>query len=83
LSGGGGGNSTAQSHVMSRGQIEMAQWGLRRRGVNVPADGNLDRGTQRALAQFQRDNGLPVTGLPDPGTLSALQAARRLGSAAR
>jgi peptidoglycan hydrolase-like protein with peptidoglycan-binding domain len=61
---------------MSRGQVEAAQWGLRRRGINVPADGNLDRRTQRALAEFQRDNGLPATGLPDPATMDRLSRPR-------
>jgi peptidoglycan hydrolase-like protein with peptidoglycan-binding domain len=61
---------------MSRGHVETAQWGLRRRGINVPADGNLDPRTQRALAEFQRDNGLPVTGIPDSATMSRLGATR-------
>lgn len=64
------------SYVMSRGQVEAAQWGLRRRGMNVPADGNLDPVTQRALAQFQRENALPATGLPDPVTVNRLGGPR-------
>jgi peptidoglycan hydrolase-like protein with peptidoglycan-binding domain len=64
----------AASMVLSRGRIETAQWGLRRRGIAVDADGNLDPSTQQALAQFQRENRLPVTGLPDAATMRALTA---------
>jgi peptidoglycan hydrolase-like protein with peptidoglycan-binding domain len=59
--------------VLSRGMVETVQWSLRRRGVNVPADGNLDPSTQRALAQFQRASGLPPTGIPDAATLARLR----------
>lgn len=68
--------AAAQSIVMSRGPVETAQWGLRRHGHDLPADGNLDRSTQRAFAEFQRDNGLPATCSPDPATLNRLGAAR-------
>jgi peptidoglycan hydrolase-like protein with peptidoglycan-binding domain len=53
--------------------VETAQWSLRRRGISVPADGDLDARTQQALAQFQRANNLPVTGMPDAATLARLR----------
>jgi S1-C subfamily serine protease len=45
-----------------------------------PADGAMGPRTREALAAFQRDQGLPVTGEPDRATLAAL--ARAVGARA-
>jgi hypothetical protein len=53
-------------------------WGLVALGYPLPrlwADGLLGGKTRDAMNDFQRDNGLPLTALPDRRTIKALQAA--------
>ena len=43
--------------------ISHLQSQLKERGYDVEIDGDLDRKTQRALRDFQRDNDLPLAGV--------------------
>jgi uncharacterized protein len=57
------------------GVVRRLQEALNARGYDAgPADGIAGSRTRRALALFQRDNGLPVTSAPDPGTIEMLLA---------
>jgi len=56
-----------------------AQEGLRRIGyLSEPASGIMDAETKAALERFQKENGLPVTGMPDAITRKALDEAVEL-----
>ncbi len=44
-------------------QVESLQQALDQRGYDVDVDGFFGRGTESAVRQFQRDRGLPVTGI--------------------
>lgn len=56
--------------------IRQAQQLLVQLGYDAgPIDGVMGRKTKSAIAAFQRDAGLPVTGQPDDQLLSALQSA--------
>ena len=58
---------------ISRDMVRQAQEQLREQGLYRGADdGVIGSGTRRAVAQFQRRNGLPVTGSLDETTLSRL-----------
>src|SRR4051812_47774006 len=61
----------------SRGEdVRGLQSGLARLGfLSGPADGVFGRGTERALATFQRQKGLTPDGIAGPRTLAALDAA--------
>ena len=53
--------------------VQRAEEALAERGFDPgPADGTFDDATADALAAFQRDEGIPVTRLPDQQTLFAL-----------
>ena len=59
---------------LSRADMQQVQEKLRGDGLyHGRIDGMSGPGTQQALRTFQRKNGLPVTGTPDPQTLSSLQ----------
>ncbi|MGO1073867.1 peptidoglycan-binding protein [Lysobacter sp. CA199] len=67
----------------SRGQdVELLQYRLQRVGYRGPDDGPLpqnghfDATTEHAVRQFQRDQGLPDTGLADPTTQQTMLAAQ-------
>ena len=54
-------------------EVRQAQEMLREQGLyRGRADGVIGSSTKRAIAQFQRRNGLPVTGSLDEATLSGL-----------
>jgi hypothetical protein len=58
---------------ISRGAVRQAQEQLREQGLYRGADdGVIGSGTRRAVAQFQRRNGLRATGSLDEETLSRL-----------
>jgi hypothetical protein len=53
--------------------VSQVQSALNRAGYDAGiADGHMGRRTRSALSNFQRDNGLPVTGSIDPQTAQAL-----------
>jgi peptidoglycan hydrolase-like protein with peptidoglycan-binding domain len=57
----------------SAAQIQQAQQELKSKGLyNGPIDGVAGTETQSALAQFQRQNGLPQTAMLDQQTLARL-----------
>jgi hypothetical protein len=59
---------------LSRADMQQIQEKLRSDGLyHGRIDGLSGPGTQQALRTYQRKNGLPVTGTPDPQTLSSLQ----------
>ena len=58
--------------VISPNHIRRAQDALRARGLNPGDDGKLDENTQEALAQFQKQNNLPATGVLDDKTAAKL-----------
>jgi peptidoglycan hydrolase-like protein with peptidoglycan-binding domain len=61
---------------LSRSDVQQIQEKLRSDGLyHGQIDGLMGPGTQQALRTYQRKNGLPVTGTPDPQTLSSLQIA--------
>jgi S1-C subfamily serine protease len=63
------------------GSVAAAQRALAALGYSPgPADGAMGPRTRQALAAFQRDQGLPVTGEPDRPTMAAL--ARAVGARA-
>lgn len=60
-----------------RDQIRAVQRALRRKGYDISVvDGTFGDKTERALRKFQKVQGLPVTGLFDERTLSALKIGR-------
>jgi peptidoglycan hydrolase-like protein with peptidoglycan-binding domain len=55
-------------------QIQQAQQELKSKGLyNGPIDGVASPETQTAIAQFQRQNGLPQTAMLDQQTLARLR----------
>ncbi|MEM6488687.1 MAG: peptidoglycan-binding domain-containing protein, partial [Pseudomonadota bacterium] len=67
------GSATAQT----RGQIAAAQGALTQAGYDAgPADGLMGPKTRGALADWQRDRGLPADGTLDPATLARLTGAQ-------
>ncbi len=57
--------------------IKWVQWHLQRKGYNIGAsgiDGQYGSGTQEAVKQFQRANGLTVDGIVGEKTRAALEA---------
>src|SRR5688500_803718 len=71
------GAATAALRFGARGEdVRPAQNGLKQLGLlQGPADGIYGRGTERAVAQFQRQHGLTPDGVLGPRTLAALEAA--------
>lgn len=60
-----------------RDQIRAVQRALLRKGYDISViDGTFGEKTERALRKFQKVQGLPVTGLFDERTLSALKIGR-------
>lgn len=66
-----------------RGQdVELLQYRLQRVGYQspdgtpLPQHGEYDTATERAVRQFQRDQGLPDTGVADPTTQQTILAAQ-------
>jgi peptidoglycan hydrolase-like protein with peptidoglycan-binding domain len=60
----------------SRDEIRQVQEQLQAQGLyNGPIDGIVGRGTKRALAQFQQENGLPATATLDQQTYARLSGA--------
>jgi peptidoglycan hydrolase-like protein with peptidoglycan-binding domain len=65
-------NTQGQANV-SPSTVQLAQQELKSKGLyNGPIDGVAGPETQSALAQFQRQNGLPQTAMLDPQTLARL-----------
>jgi peptidoglycan hydrolase-like protein with peptidoglycan-binding domain len=59
---------------LSRADMQQIQEKLRSDGLyHGRIDGLSGPGTQQALRTYQRKNGLPVSGTPDPQTLASLQ----------
>ena len=52
--------------------IRRAQEALRAKGLNPGDSGKLDQETQEALANFQKQNSLPATGMLDDKTATKL-----------
>jgi peptidoglycan endopeptidase LytE len=66
-----------------RDQIRAVQRALRRKGYDIKTiDGTFGEKTERALRKFQKAQNLPVTGLLDDRSLTALQIGKR-GAAGR
>lgn len=59
---------------MAATSVENLQAYLNKRGANVDVDGIMGPQTAGAVSQFQKNNGLPVTGKPDEATIAALLA---------
>ncbi len=57
-------------------QVKELQNALRSVGLDVKADGVMGAKTEAALRQFQKENGLKVTGVLDGATVQALGAER-------
>jgi peptidoglycan hydrolase-like protein with peptidoglycan-binding domain len=66
------GRGTANLATLPPAQIQALQSALNRAGVSVAVDGQAGPETQRALQQYQRDNGLAVTGELDDQTRARL-----------
>jgi murein DD-endopeptidase MepM/ murein hydrolase activator NlpD len=67
-------HAAAGSGQPGKAQIRQAQRRLHQAGFDPgPLDGLLGRRTRAALRNYQTYRGLPVTGEPDPATLTALQ----------
>lgn len=64
---------TEPSRLVFMAQARLAALGYDPGGV----DGKAGPATRRAIEQFQRDRGLPVTGQVTPGLLAVLEAAAR------
>jgi peptidoglycan hydrolase-like protein with peptidoglycan-binding domain len=60
-------------HAMSRRRTEEIQTALNKDGAKLAVDGIYGPKTRAALAEFQKQNGLKVTGHVDPATLHKLQ----------
>ena len=59
--------------AIDRPTLSRVQQALKDRGLyEGSVDGLFGPGTQRAIAAFQRTQGLPITGEPDQGTLARL-----------
>jgi len=58
--------------VISPTDIRRAQEALRAKGLNPGDSGKLDQETQEALANFQKQNSLPATGMLDDKTAMKL-----------
>ena len=66
--------ATGPEGLMTEGAVEKIQERLRDRDLlkgDAPS-GNWDERTRTALRDFQRDNGLPATGMPDDVTVGKL-----------
>lgn len=74
------GTADARSSRMSTSEVRQVQRALNNAGYDVQADGVWGPNTRRALSDYQRRNGLSVTGRPDRDTLAALNvdAPRRM-----
>lgn len=70
------GRGTTNLATMPPAQIQSLQSALNRAGIAVAVDGQFGPETQRALQQYQRDNGLPVTGELDDQTRARLEPGR-------
>lgn len=66
------GSGTTSLATMPSSQVQTLQSALNRAGIGVAVDGVMGPETQRALRQYQRDNGLPVTGELDGPTRARL-----------
>jgi hypothetical protein len=66
------GRGTSNLATLPPAQIQSLQAALNRAGIAVAVDGQAGPETQRALQQYQRDNGLPVTGELDEQTRARL-----------
>lgn len=67
-----GGRGTTNLATLPSAQIQSLQSALNRAGVAVAVDGQFGPETQRALQQYQHDNGLPASGELDEQTRSRL-----------
>lgn len=81
--------STAPAGLLEPGAVDIIQQHLQSRGyLKCPCNGQqIDDRTREALARFQREGGLPTTGLPTFETVERLglrvdQIFRRAGSEA-
>lgn len=77
---GDGGRRSAAEHEAGTDRVRRVQRQLHAEGFAAgPVDGILGPATRRALAEFQRARGLPVSAAIDSRTSSALAAAERAG----
>ncbi|MDX1464079.1 MAG: peptidoglycan-binding domain-containing protein [Halomonas sp.] len=66
----------ATGNNLGRYQLKGVQLDLQKLGYDPgPADGMMGPKTAQAISQFERDIGLPVTGLPSPRVLSRIKTA--------
>ena len=65
-------NLSRTNNADARGVREL-QEALNNNGANLYVDGRFARGTDLALAKFQQDNKLEVTGVADEATWAKLQ----------
>ena len=76
----GAGNNPFWSHHLTKDEVREAQQRLAAQGLyRGREDGLMGSATGRAIAQFQRQNGLRVTGTLDQATLDRLNGAPNQG----
>ena len=74
--------SASASGMLTGDDLMQAQQQLQAQGLyRGPIDGVMGGGTRRALARFQRENGLPVTARLDQQTLDSLSGGGVTGTA--
>lgn len=61
--------------TLTHAQVMTVQKALVGKGYTIRADGIWGKKTRTALMDFQKKNGLPITGHPDDKTLTALGVA--------
>ena len=69
-------NLSRTNNADARGVREL-QTALNEHGASLYVDGRFARGTDLALAKFQNDNGLDVTGVADEATWAKLQPKKK------
>jgi Putative peptidoglycan-binding domain-containing protein len=65
---------TVQSPLLRGLDVRLLQLGLSREGIDVRADGVFGRGTAEALKLYQRQCGLPLSGVADTELIARLLA---------
>jgi len=68
-----GSTSEPQSDEFDEALVRQIQQGLAKKGMEISVDGIFGDKTRAAISQFQRNNGLEVTGKPDSNVLQMLQ----------
>jgi peptidoglycan hydrolase-like protein with peptidoglycan-binding domain len=64
--------STGKKSMMSSQEVKSVQEALNKDGYKLTVDGLLGNHTRGAIKNFQKKNGLKVTGKPDSPTLAKL-----------